>query len=135
MAQWSWVRGVFVAAATVIASASAAIPAQSATSLWMQTGSVTSQPIGHYEFCQKYKAECQVKAKSSVPPRVTEFGWATIREINSSVNHAITPMTDEDLFGREEVWTYPDKAGDCEDYVLLKRKKLLDEGFSSADVL
>ena len=34
------------------------------------------------------------------------------------------PMTDQDLYGRDEVWAYPADAGDCEDFVLLKRKKL-----------
>lgn len=34
-------------------------------------------------------------------------GWQVIREINSSVNAAIAPITDEDLYGKDEVWAYP----------------------------
>lgn len=101
----------------------------------MQTGSVTSQPIGHYEFCQTFKAECQIKSRSSVAPRVTDFGWETIREVNADVNNEITPITDMDLYGRDEVWAYPDGAGDCEDIALLKRKRLLEKGFAASDLL
>ena len=78
----------------------------------MQTGSATSQPIGHYEFCQKYKSECNVRSKGTVAPRVTERGWAAIRQVNAAVNREITPVTDLELHGRDEVWSYPDNAGD-----------------------
>lgn len=101
----------------------------------MQTGSVTSQPIGHYEFCQKYKGECNVKSKATVAPRVTERGWATIRQVNAQVNREITPVTDQELFGRDEVWAYPQQAGDCEDFVLEKRKRLMSKGFSAGELL
>ncbi len=65
---------------------------------------ITSQPIGHYEFCQKYKDECEVKSRSVMPAKVTEHGWAVIREVNDAVNRNITPMTDLELYGKDEVW-------------------------------
>jgi predicted transglutaminase-like cysteine proteinase len=45
------------------------------------------------------------------------------------------PMTDQEIFGRDEVWAYPKDVGDCEDFALLKRKLLIEAGFSPADVL
>lgn len=107
----------------------------SATALSMQTGRVTSQPIGHYEFCKQYKSECQPVKGSGAAPRVTDYGWDVVKEINRSVNFSVMPRTDLELFGKEEVWAYPDLAGDCEDYVLLKRQMLIARGFSPADVL
>ncbi|MCY1243913.1 Bacterial transglutaminase-like cysteine proteinase BTLCP [compost metagenome] len=68
-------------------------------------------------------------------PRVTERGWATIRQVNASVNREITPVTDQELFGRDEVWAYPQDAGDCEDFVLEKRKRLMRKGFSASELL
>jgi predicted transglutaminase-like cysteine proteinase len=135
MAQWMGIRKVVVALAAVFASAGAAIPAPSVTALSMQTGAITSQPIGHYEFCQTHRPECDIKTKSTVAPRVTDFGWSVIRQVNLAVNSEITPMTDMDLFGKDEVWAYPDGAGDCEDFVLLKRKRLIEKGFSPSDLL
>lgn len=106
-----------------------------ASALSMKTGSVTSQPIGHYEFCQTNKSECQAGVRNQAPAKVTEFGWSVVRQINADVNRDITPMTDKELHGRDEFWSYPDGAGDCEDFVLLKRKKLMEKGFAVGDLL
>lgn len=101
----------------------------------MLTGGLTSQPIGHYEFCQKYQNECNQRSKMTAPPKITDFGWKLVRDINHEVNSSIIAMTDLEIYGRDEVWEYPTVAGDCEDFVLLKRKKLLEKGFSAADLL
>lgn len=102
---------------------------------FMQTGAITSQPIGHYEFCQKYRSECMVKSANTLPARVTEFGWETIKKINAEVNERVMPMTDLDIYGRDEVWAYPAEVGDCEDYVLEKRRELMKQGFSASTLL
>ncbi|KGF70309.1 transglutaminase [Hoeflea sp. BAL378] len=116
--------------------ASFAIPAGGmASDLSMQTGRITSQPIGHYEFCKQFSAECKSVKGSGAAPKVTDYGWDVIREINRAVNFSVMPKTDLELFGKEEVWAYPDIAGDCEDYVLLKRHMLIERGFSPADAL
>lgn len=102
----------------------------------MVTGGVTSQPIGHYEFCRSHRNECSVRSHTGVPaPRITNRGWTVLRDVNTSVNISITPMTDADIYGREEIWTYPTDVGDCEDFVLLKRRKLIDAGFDPSDLL
>lgn len=127
-------RALLIAVAAGLFSA-ASVQAENKGSLSMVTGGVTSQPIGHYEFCQKYAAECNVRSKLTAPPRVTEYGWKLVREINASVNKSIIAMTDQEIYGRDEVWEYPTTAGDCEDYALLKRKMLIENGFSVSDLL
>lgn len=102
---------------------------------FMRMGSVTSQPIGHHEFCKQNADECSVKSVSRGKSQVTEAGWAAILEVNADVNERIMPMTDAENFGRDEVWAYPSDTGDCEDYVLLKRRELIRRGFSEADLL
>lgn len=106
-----------------------------AANRYMQTGSVTSQPIGHYEYCQKNPSECTAQVTSANAPKITDYGWDIIRKTNMDVNNAIMPMTDEDIYGRQEVWSLPGEAGDCEDYVLLKRRDLIERGFSPSDLL
>jgi len=119
----------------VLVSSSSAFTAP-ASALSMTTGGVTSQPIGHYEFCQSHASECRAGARAQAPAKVTEFGWETVRQINARVNHDITPMTDKELYGKDEFWTYPDSgAGDCEDFVLLKRRMLMEKGFAAGDLL
>ncbi|WP_425497528.1 transglutaminase-like cysteine peptidase [Hoeflea ulvae] len=113
-----------------------AVPAGSmAAGRSMETGRVTSQPIGHYEFCKQFSAECKPVKGSYAAPKVTDYGWDVVNEINRAVNFSVMPKTDLEVFGKEEVWAYPDVAGDCEDYVLLKRHMLIERGFSAADTL
>ncbi|MFK0206908.1 transglutaminase-like cysteine peptidase [Agrobacterium sp. NPDC090283] len=124
---------LFAVAAGLMTAASATAETKGSPS--MVTGGITSQPIGHYEFCQKYADECNIRSKTTPPPRVTDYGWSVIREVNTSVNTTIVAMTDQEIYGKDEVWEYPTTAGDCEDFVLLKRKKLVERGFSVADLL
>ncbi len=120
--------------ALLMGVASSAV-ADATSPLAMQTGGTTSQPIGHYEFCQVYKSDCARTFRKSAAPRLTDYGWQIVREVNASVNHKIIPMTDQELFGRDEVWDYPVDAGDCEDYVLEKRRELIARGIPENDLL
>lgn len=121
---------VLTLAAGVLAST-----AGEAASRYMLTGAVTSQPIGHYEFCQAHRDECSIVSSSTLPAKVTAFGWNVIREVNAEVNNRIMPMTDQDIFGKDEVWAYPSDVGDCEDFVLEKRRELMKRGFSLSNLL
>lgn len=125
---------LLVAIAAGLLSAAAA-QAENKGSPAMVTGGITSQPIGHYEFCQKYQSECDIRSKLTPPPRVTEYGWNVIRDVNKDINSRIIAMTDQEVYGKDEVWEYPKTAGDCEDFVLLKRKTLIERGFAVSDLL
>ena len=61
---------------------------------------------------------------------LTEQRWRDLQEVNSLVNRIVSPATDLEYYHRDEVWTLPDTYGDCEDYVLLKRKWLVERGWS-----
>jgi predicted transglutaminase-like cysteine proteinase len=95
----------------------------------------TNQPIGHYEFCKVYSGECDRIGDDNGPLVLTEATWKTVLNVNYTVNSSIEPMTDMEIYGVEERWTYPRSVGDCEDYVLLKRKMLIEAGISASDLL
>jgi predicted transglutaminase-like cysteine proteinase len=102
----------------------------------MVTTSLTSQPIGHYAFCKGAPAECAVRPRDKGPARMTNDLRTLIATVNVEVNTAIKPMNDIDIYGKQEVWAYPDGGvGDCEDYVLLKRKILNEKGISLSNLL
>lgn len=45
-------------------------------------------------------------------------------------------MSDDKAYSKKEFWTFPDDGtGDCEDYVLLKRKMLHTHGISLSNLL
>ncbi len=127
--------GIAISATSLLMAIAPSAVANATSPLAMQTGGTTSQPIGHYEFCHVHAGDCARKFRKSAAPRLTDYGWQIVREINLAVNKAIIPMTDQELFGREEVWEYPVDAGDCEDFVLEKRRKLIAEGIPENDLL
>lgn len=110
------------------------IGAAVANAMPMTTGRTTSQPIGHYEFCQQVPRECR-STSNHAPDRLTQRAWAKMVEINARVNATIAPRTDLEMWGREEIWSYPVKYGDCEDYVLQKRHELIQAGFHTSNLL
>ena len=101
----------------------------------MKVGGVTSQPIGHYEFCQQYPGECRVRSRDTRPVGMTGAVWDAIVNVNARVNAGVRPVTDIALHGVTELWSYPRGAGDCEDYALLKRSMLMQMGFAASDLL
>ncbi|MBN9244284.1 MAG: transglutaminase-like cysteine peptidase [Mesorhizobium sp.] len=102
----------------------------------MVTGGLTSQPIGHYDFCKANPAECSIHPKDLAPLHMTAALWRQLGSVTAAVNAAVKPMSDFDIYGKDEVWAYPDKGvGDCEDYVLEKRRRLNRLGLSLADLL
>ncbi len=108
-------------------------PAFAASS--MQTGKLTSQPIGHFEFCKVNVNECRIQSIGVQPLVGAAKTMKLIATVDAQVNAAIRPETDLEIYGRDEVWAYPTSAGDCEDYVLLKRKILMNKGISPANLL
>ena len=61
--------------------------------------------------------------------------WRMVYQLNSYVNGKVKPVSDAELYGEEEHWAYPTTAGDCEDYVLLKREVLMHLGLPEASLL
>ncbi len=109
--------------------------APAAASQPMQTGGLTSQPIGHYEFCRANPVECNIRLRDRGPEHMSGALWKEIVAVNVGVNAAIKPVNDLDIYGKDEVWAYPEGAGDCEDYVLEKRRDLMRQGLSLSNLL
>jgi len=81
-------------------------------------------------FCERMPAECAVNASEPAMIKLTPEAWRTIVRINRQVNRAITAKTDVEHWGVEDRWDFAeDGYGDCEDYQLVKRKKLAEAGF------
>jgi predicted transglutaminase-like cysteine proteinase len=58
-----------------------------------------------------------------------------LHALTVSVNKAVKPKSDLELYGQDEYWTYPVDAGDCEDYALAKRRALMGDGVSASNLL
>lgn len=119
---------ILAGVASVAASASAPEP-------FMATTGKTSQPIGHHDFCLTHARECEIRTGSPSRVNLTPARWNELVAVDDAVNKAIKPVTDEQLFGKPEVWFYPTDKGDCEDFVLLKRRDLIAKGWPVSALL
>lgn len=95
----------------------------------------TSIPVGHAEFCKSRSEECRPHANPVAAVTLTSALWEHLQAVNSYYNQAIVPVTDQDLYQVEEFWTYPNGYGDCEDYVLAKRRELVNAGWPESALL
>jgi predicted transglutaminase-like cysteine proteinase len=95
----------------------------------------TLPPIGFVEFCARDKQHCGSDNSHLRRIALTETHWKLLQQINARVNSSIAPVSDMDLYAVPERWDYPIDAGDCEDYVLLKKRELENLGFPSHALL
>jgi predicted transglutaminase-like cysteine proteinase len=104
---------------------------------FMRVYGQASPPIGYVQFCQRLPEECAGGSRDESRHELTPTRLLELDRINRLINREIAPATDLELYGVEEYWTYPDarKKGDCEDYVLLKRRLLLEQGWPAAALL
>ncbi len=130
-----YLKGLGLAFAAAAVAFCSAAPSYGMPSGAMQVIGKANPPIGHYEFCKTYVSECAATYKDAGPLTLTEDNWQTLLDVNYTVNTSITPMTDQEIYGVEERWAYPRTVGDCEDFVLLKRKMLMQKGISPSDLL
>jgi len=73
-------------------------------------------------------------ASDDVPPILTmdKARWKRLKTINRDVNRRVRRGSDARLYGVADFWSAPqgrDARGDCEDYVLAKRRELIAQGF------
>ena len=129
-------RAGFAATIGMIAFTAGIGTSPAAGSGQMVTGGLTSQPIGHYELCRTRPQECASRMRDRGPQITNDSLWRKVASINLAVNRAVKPVNDRDIYGKEEVWTYPvNGVGDCEDYVLEKRRRLHAAGISYSNLL
>ncbi len=108
---------------------------QNLNSSIMRTYSYTDAPGGHIDFCKTYKESCKSNQHTTKRLAMTGKRWKQLVQVNSYVNRKIKPVSDQELYGKLEHWTFPKTSGDCEDYVVLKRRLLMARGWPSGSLL
>jgi predicted transglutaminase-like cysteine proteinase len=102
---------------------------------FLQSFGDTLPPVGYVTFCRERQAECRPSRRFSDRVQLTPAKFRELDQVNAAVNRAVNPITDMELYGKVEVWTYPSNQGDCEDYVLLKRRMLIERGWPASTLL
>jgi predicted transglutaminase-like cysteine proteinase len=124
------------AMASIVLSATAAGAAGQTSLSHLHAGQPSSMPIGWAQFCAETPRECVAKPSQSATVALTDARWREMLEVNLRFNKTIKPVTDQDQFGVVERWTYATTGkGDCEDYVLEKRRELARRGWPLSALL
>ena len=119
-------KGLAVVAILLGMSASA----KAGEAVYASLGDIARSPIGWVEFCAENPGDCRGGASQPRDIVMSQTAWRDLVRVNTWVNETIKPITDMDHWGVVEKWSLPtDGYGDCEDYVLLKRKMLIDAGW------
>jgi predicted transglutaminase-like cysteine proteinase len=104
--------------------------------LYVSVGEPARPPIGWVQFCQDRAWECRVEATEPRDIDLTPEAQRELERVNRHVNSIVRPLTDLEQYGVIEKWTYPESGyGDCEDYVLLKRRMLIQLGWAREALL
>mgnify|MGYP001197187471 CR=1 FL=1 len=122
--------GAICLASTACAATQTSAQAGELQSTYVAVGGATSVPFGWLDFCRRYAGECAARDTVALDVNLTPKAQKAIERINAWVNGNITPTTDMEHWSVIDRWDYPtDGKGDCEDFALLKRKLLIEEGF------
>jgi len=111
------------------------VDGQNLASPHMRVYGKSKPPIGHVRFCQRYPRDCDKYRQITNKISLNKNRWRQLVTINRAVNKAIKPVTDQEHHGTIEYWDYPSSSGDCEDYVLLKRRLLAENGWPENSLL
>jgi len=101
----------------------------------MSIHGVAAPPVGYVQFCATYPADCRPIKDIDQVVTLTQAVWNQLNQVNTAVNTAVLPATDMEIYGVLERWDYPKLAGDCEDYVLEKRRDLIRSGWPESALL
>jgi predicted transglutaminase-like cysteine proteinase len=121
---------------TGLLAASTSAAAQSGLMAYIEHNHDATPPIGWIQFCNDEPQDCSVPTMRTANADLDEKRWRDLLAINARVNREVESVTDMDHWGVAERWSYPtDGKGDCEDYALEKRKRLIAAGFPRQSLL
>ena len=122
----------------ILAASSTMASAQSSTdhAQYMRVHGRALPPFGFVQFCRRHRDECSPAERTSLSRfDATPGHLSELDRVNRAINASVSPITDRELYGREEFWTFPSGQGDCEDYVVLKRRILMNLGWPASSLL
>jgi predicted transglutaminase-like cysteine proteinase len=108
---------------------------------WTPVGAETRRPIGWHNLCRVQADECNAGREAPVNVALTPEARHLLIAVTTLANRTITARTDDEHYHLDrkaliDWWTYPDDgAGDCSDFMLLKRKMLIEAGWPRSAAL
>ena len=90
-------------------------------------------PSGAAGLCTRYSWAC---AKSTRGTKISASQIASVKKINRRINQSVRSVPDQRQYRSKDVWALPTRAGgDCEDFALAKKLKLMQMGYAPSELL
>lgn len=91
-------------------------------------------PPAFYPFCSAQPGLCASTGGGS-KVELTDARLAELKGVNTGVNRRIREVNDIQSVGVEDRWGLPTNVGDCEDFAILKKKELMQQGWPASALL
>ncbi len=126
-------KGLLAATLVVIVASTGAAAAPKLTNAHLVAVKPIAAPRGVGDLCSRYVWAC---ARVAVNQPLSDRAMAIAKSVNSAVNAEVRAISDRRQYGREDVWALPTSTGgDCEDFALAKKKRLIEAGLPPASLL
>jgi len=123
---------MFVGALSVIgANAGSRSPQDSRLLTPIVDASPTLAPFQHVRFCLRYPSDCKSDPTGNERIDLNAETAKLLKRVNRSVNMSIIPAPKSYGPNLGDAWTIAPGTGDCNDYAVTKRHKLLEHGLPS----
>lgn len=93
--------------------------------------SPTLAPFQHVRFCLRYPSDCKSDPTENERIDLNAETLGLLKRVNHSVNMSIIPTLKSYGQNLGDSWTIAPDVGDCNDYAVTKRHKLLESGLPS----
>jgi len=140
MTKISWMSA-FIAGSLIVAQSTAcsafpvnprllsrSTPTESGRGAWLLDGEFVLAPMRSIRFCINYPDECKVQGQSGIV-QLDEAAWSELDSVNRAVNVKIAPAY---ATAGDSDWSITTSYGDCNDYAIQKRHRLLARGWPSS---
>ncbi len=101
----------------------------------MKEGAAIEAPWGFVDFCRRHSNECSSTLRNAHTVPLTSRRIAQLAVVQTVVNKRVSYATDDENYGRREYWAYPGTRGDCEDFAIEKRRRLVALGWPRSALL
>jgi len=100
---------------------------------FIDTQGYVSAPAEFLDFCARYPEDCLPPSQGLTRINLDASRMRDLNVVNSDVNDTIFFNSDLEAV---DYWDYPqDNIGDCEDFVIEKRRRLMDRGWPESALL
>ncbi|SPH18029.1 hypothetical protein DEA8626_01559 [Defluviimonas aquaemixtae] len=94
--------------------------------------SAIAAPSGAATLCHRYGWACSGSGAAIAPSDLLHHA----RRVNTAVNARTRELSDRSQYGIEEMWALPTRrGGDCEDFALEKKRRLIAAGLPARSLL